>query len=322
MPGMRGLDLHRHILSPRQEKSDRPHHRQAHRQYTSTCADALSVAGKSDLYPLTCEIEIWLLCCVFHRGARIARARSDELSGRGLLDGVSEPTDASSKGEQRECRIVRKPASLRHREQRKIKIGKLSDLAFDQADHLLKRPRWIKRLEQRRRAWVTLRVERMSEPRDRHARCEMRRDHRTGVRSRDLFHQRANSQRGIAVERPRQRREARQHTGRERRAGRGRDARNSTICSDMGADRGPERRIVQYVRQSVVDLDPDHHRIHHSEHRFLQRSAGVRRRQCRGRCGQLSHHRRRDQADRTPGGELSSPVPKPGLVSAKRNHQS
>src|SRR6516162_8166227 len=74
---------------------------------------------------LTGKIESRLPTCVVHCGAGVARPGTNELSSRGLFDGVRQPADASSEGEQRERRIVRKPASLRHREQRKIEIGKL-----------------------------------------------------------------------------------------------------------------------------------------------------------------------------------------------------
>jgi ACS family glucarate transporter-like MFS transporter len=36
------------------------------------------------------------------------------------------------------------------------------------------------------------------------------------------------------------------------------------------ANRRAKRRIVQYVRQPVVDLDPHYHRLHHSDHGLIQ----------------------------------------------------
>src|ERR1700722_11186517 len=59
---------------------------------------------------------------------------------------------------------------------------------------------------------------------------------------------------------------------------------------------GPERRVVQYVRQYFLDYDTDYYRLHHSGHRLVQWRAGLCRSQC-PRCGvQLSGRRGGNQA--------------------------
>jgi hypothetical protein len=94
---------------------------------------------------------------------------------------------------------------------------------------LLRLPHQARGIFPRQSARVALGIERMPEAGNRHAGCQMRRNDRARVRSRDLVHQRPNAQRGIAVQRSRQRRKTRQHARGKGRACRGRNARREAM---------------------------------------------------------------------------------------------
>jgi ACS family glucarate transporter-like MFS transporter len=83
--------------------------------------------------------------------------------------------------------------------------------------------------------------------------------------------------------------------------GKGVGALGWAVISDRTArDRRVERRAVQPVRQSVFDLDADHHRLHHRDDRLVRRRAAVHRREFVAGDPELPGRCRRDQASCAP----------------------